>query len=385
MHFLWYYFFDVPWASDLLLRYNEIACDHTGIDSFDIFERKITSEEFCGIDRPDKPKEERNGRNRVHAYPAWHTAVFWWYGYVPRSVCIAIMAILYACSLIWICKWISERLQEKDRFYYMADILFLLSMSVFPFLGVCCFMNYGLFLAGCALLVFTLLQCKHEVLAGIVFSLIMIKPQIGIPLLIPLFINRNYKTIAVAGAICIMETLFAAWKLDKSPVELILQIPQIGAPFLRKDFFGRIAAGIFGAPGSYVSMGLFLAIASAGSFFVRNAKDIWVRFLPAIAIIPFWVYSQFHDWIILLPCYFYIVKSREKYPVLYDLSFCLLFLWGVFTFCNLVEWYLIGKQGIASALHLAIVAIGCFMAISDTNEKWNMSLLNIKKRRARSP
>ena len=86
------------WRCDLFYRYHEIVCMHEGIDPFDIFERKITSKKYIGYERPDKPNEPVNGRRIVHAYPAWHAALFWWYGYVHKWACLAVMASLYFCK-----------------------------------------------------------------------------------------------------------------------------------------------------------------------------------------------------------------------------------------------------------------------------------------------
>ena len=359
---------------DLYLRYNEIECAHDGIDPFDIFERKKTSEKFWGIPRPDKSderlEERLGGTNRrfVHAYPAWHTAVFWWYGFIPYYVCIIMMVILYFCSLVWICKWIVEKMHKRDPVDNIEDILFLFVFVLYPFTGICCSLNYGLFLLGCTLLLLTLLERKHEVLAGVIFSLIMIKPQIGIILLIPLFVNRNYKTIAIAGAICILETLFTAWQLDKSPIELILHLPKIGAPF-SKGFLAETANKLLGPMGQYLVMGTFMGVATIGCFLVRDAKEVWVRFLPAFVVIPFWTYSQAHDWLVVVPCFIYVINNRQKHPRLYDSCVSLIILWSVVFFCYEREWYSVGKKGVATILLLALFSIIYYMIILENNKK----------------
>ena len=363
---------------DFKYRYNEIVCAHEGIDPFDIFERKKDSEVFCSIPRPDKPQVDRNGRKPVHAYPAWHTAAFWWYGFVPQNVCIAIMACLNFFSFAWVIFWIRKtRKKDKTNISSAEFFLFLLGMTLYPFFDLIISMNYGMLILGCTLLLCTALEQKHDVLAGIIFSFIMIKPQIGVLLLIPLFINRNYKTVVIAGAICLLETMFTAWKLDKSLIEMILQIPQIGAPF-PKGFFAEIAIKVFGSFGQYISMGAFAGLAVAGCFLVRDAKEIWIRFLPAIVFVPFWTYSQKHDWLVLLPVYFYLLDNRQKHQRLYSLCFCLLILRIVVSFFWLTNWYYLGKQGLAAVLHLGIVSITCFIVILDNNKKWNDKYLELK-------
>ena len=355
---------------DLGMRRNEIICAHDGIDSFDIFERKIESDQFCGWDRPDKPNEIKGNRGFVHAYPAWHTTIFWWYGSVSKKTCVIIMMVMYLCSFVWVCKWTYDRMPYSDMTHCISDVLFFLVMLLYSINYIIMTLNYGLFLLGCSCLLYVLLEQKNEILAGIVFSLLMIKPQIGVLFMIPLIINRYYKTIVIAGLLCVIETLFTAWKLDKSPIELILQISKIGAPY-SKGNITQAFINVIGPIGQYVSMAMFAAIVSAGCFLLRNAKDVMVRFLPAIAFVPFWTYSQNHDWIFVLPCCLYIVKNSQKWPRLYELCFLLAILRALVLSAHSHHYYSIGKYGFAYVLFLLINSICCLMAVLNENNKWD--------------
>jgi len=356
-------------AYDLTLRHNEIECIRTGVDPFDIFERTISSKEYRGIFRPDKPEEPQDDRKIVHSYPAWHMAFFWWNNFVSRNICIVIMLFVNICSLVWVCRWLAKKYQRSDTVHLVQDILFLLVMMLFPFFFVFEALNYGLLLTGCLLLLFLALQSKYEILAGIAYAFIMIKPQIGVVLLLPLFLNKWYKTIAVAAAICVAGTLFTAGELNKSPLELILQIPSIGAPFY-KGFFSSLAIMTFGDAGEFVSMGVFILIAAAGCYFVRNAEEIWMRFLPALAIIPFWTYSLQYDWFIVLPCYLYLLNSKDKHPKLYSLSMDLAILWILTYLAIRQEFRILGCLLDDTVFRLAILMSGFGMVIWDTNEEW---------------
>ena len=357
-----------PW--DMTYRRNEILCAHTGVDPFDIFERKIESEEFCGIRRPDMPRIPKNGRKEVHTYPATHMALFWWYGYFPMSVCAAIMNAVNLCALVWAFLWASKHYRKPGKFQLVQDILIILCLMLYPFGCICETLNYGLLLLGASLLIYTLLQAKHDILAGVVYSFIMIKPQIGIVLLLPLFFGKWYKTIAVAGVICIAETLFVAWKLDKSPIELILQIPQMGASFY-KGVFTNAAVMFLGPFGQYLVMGTFLSIAVVGCFLVRNAEDIWVRFLPALAIIPFWTYSSCHDWLILLPCFIFMLNNRQKYPRLYDVFSGFVILWCFMFFALLNGMFGWARNKLDTISFLVLLSCCFIQVVLDNREHWH--------------
>lgn len=365
------------WAIDCILRHNEVSCIHTGVDPFDIFERKIESDEFYGYRRPDKPNEPGNGRKLVHSYPPWHMALFWWYGYVSTNVCIAIMIGVYACSLVWICIWTSKRIHAPDRIHYVQNVLFLLVMTIFLFSNICWTLNYGVLLLGCSLLLYTAIECKQDIFAGIMFSFIMIKPQVGVLFVFPLLFGKRFKVIVIAGVICVLETLFISWQLNKSPIELILQIPQISAPF-HKGFFANFAIKVFGSYGQYISMGVFAAIVFAGCFLVRNAEDIWVRFLPTVAFVPFWTYSQNHDWLVALPCYLYILKNEYNYPRLFNLCFCLVLLWPLSIISYDMGWSICGEHRLSTPILLLILSSSSLMAILDEKGNWNLNIPNNK-------
>ncbi len=364
------------WACDFIYRYNEINCMHDGIDPFDIFERKITSEKFRGHDRPDKPDEPEDRRRIVHAYPAWHTPIFWWYGYTAKWICLAFLTFLYICSLSWAYKWSSLKLVRSKAKNNVINLLFIITMILYPFIGICRTMNYGLLLLGCMLLLYSALDSNHDILAGIIYSFIMIKPQIGILLFFPLFFSRKYKTIAISVTICLIETCFTAFILHKSPVELILQIPQIGAPF-EKGYLTESTMKIIGPIGQYIVMGIFICLAAGGSYLVRNAQEAWIRFLPAVAFIPFWTYSQSHDWLVMLPCYIFILNSKCKYLRIVELCIFVVFLRTILIFAHFQKWYAIGKEGVIIILYL-VIAFSCYlMVILDYDEnRWLHKLLS---------
>lgn len=294
------------WAWDFDLRRNEIACAHEGTDPFDVWERIVESDHFCGFTRPDKHIERVEGKLYgdklpVHAYPAWHMALFWWYGWVPKWVCASVMGGLYALCLLLVVRWCAARLAGSPG-NGPENALFLLAAFLYPLGGICWTMNYGVLLLACILLMCSALDRGRDALAGVVYSVAMVKPQVGLLLAVPLLVGRKFKTLAVAAVICVAETLFVAWKLGKPPWKLLMQIPAIGAPY-EKGIFAEVAGkAVGGAAGPLAAMAVFAGLAAVGCWMVRKAPETWVRFVPALAVVPFWTYSQYHDWLATLPC-----------------------------------------------------------------------------------
>ena len=354
------------WAWDFDLRRNEIACAHTGTDPFDVWERKVETDRFCGFTRPDMPIE-RPAEGRlygdklpVHAYPPWHTALCWWYGFVPKWVCASLMGLLYAFSLVWIVRWIAARLRTADPRDVPENALFLLAAFLHPFGGICWTMNYGLLLLSCILLMASALDRGRDVLAGVLYSVVMVKPQVGLLMALPLLVGRKFKTLAVAAAVCIAETLFASWKLGKPPWELLMQIPAIGAPY-GKGIFAEVAGKVLGAAGPLAAMAAFAGVAAAGCWLVRKAPETWMRFVPALAVVPVWTYSQYHDWLVTVPCFVCFLLRRSARPRLYTASVFLLALWGVLTFSSTQLVFIPLHQTLLTALHVLLLS-ACFLS-----------------------
>lgn len=357
------------WAWDFDLRRNEIACAHEGIDPFDVWERTVESERFCGFTRPDKPTERVDGKlygdkRPVHAYPAWHMALFWWYGWVPKWVCASVMGLLYALCLLWVVRWMAERLRPAPPGSGPENALFLLAMSLYSLGGICWTMNYGVLLLACVLLMAEALDRGRDALAGVLYSIAMVKPQVGLLLAVPLLVGRKFKTLAVAAAICVAETLFSAWKLGKPPWELLLQIPQIGAPY-EKGAFAVASARLVGPVSAPLVMVAFAGLAVAGCWLFRKAPNAWVRFLPALAAAPFWTYSQYHDWLAALPCCVCLLLHRERHPRLYGTCVLLAAAWGLVSFSFAQQWYFPTQPALAALLHLAVLAVCCFAAFEE--------------------
>jgi len=351
------------WAWDFDLRRNEIACAHEGIDPFDVWERKVENARFCGFARPDKPIERSaegslyGDKLPVHAYPAWHMALFWWYGFLPKWGCAALMGALYLCCLVGIIRWCAARLADTPG-DGLENALFLGAMFLHPLGGICWTMNYGLLLLASILLLCAALDRGRETLAGVFYSIAMIKPQAGLLLAVPLLIGRKFRALAVAAGICVLETLFASWKLGKTPWELLLQIQRIGAPY-EKGIFAELAGLAVGDAGPLAAMAAFAGAVAVGCWWVRKAPEAWIRFVPALAAVPFWTYSQSHDWLVTIPCGVCLLLVRDERPRFHSACVLLLAAWGLLAFAGTQLWFLPLHQTLQTFLHLLLLLAGC--------------------------
>lgn len=285
---------------DLRFRHNEICCSHERVNPFDVWARRIESNRFVGLNRPDFPKESST-KLIVHAYPPWHTTFAWFYKWIPQEALAALVTILSTLALALFCwtlhRWAPQE-PKGDR-----QIFFLISFAgiAIPIAGLIGTANYGGILLALIIGMMRAFEKRQDTQLGFLWAPVMIKPQVGLLLFWPLFFAKRYKAIAVAIGICSLATLWPAYVYRVSPIELILQVPQIGAPYVmgeRSSVLGLVLRP-FGPMGMSIWMGICFLVCAGLSFLSRHADSVLLRFAPALSIFPFWTYSQSHDRVLL--------------------------------------------------------------------------------------
>ena len=285
---------------DLTCRINEVQCSHTGVNPFDVWDQKVTTECFRGLDRNDKPPPLPQDRHKlvVHAYPPWHTTYCWFYGWLPRPITTALLGVVYGFSLVFLIVAIKRRISS----FGFAQQVFVWSWLVAMLLGslVSCFgsLQYSLPIAALALLMYDSLDRDRDCLAAVCWALMMVKPQVGALFFFPLLFGKKYKVILLAGAICFVATLWPAWVYRASPLELILQIPKIGAPYNQEPIAGKVLAPLIGQIAVFFLAGVCAIICAVGSWLLRKSGSWMLRTLPVVWIFPLWTYSHNYDYLI---------------------------------------------------------------------------------------
>ena len=288
---------------DLALRINESLLIHRGIDPFKVWDRTIALADFKGLPRPDKINDERD-IPRVHAYVPWHNACTWFYGWVDKLVLRAVFFASYV--VIWfLMLWrmlVLARLRAVDR--PIVSAAFCCLLLIVP--GIQCLdsMNYGFLIAFALWMMIRMLREGHDILAGYCLVIMMFKPQVGILFCWPLFFQRHYRTIVVAAVACFLLSFLPAYALKTSPLELILQILKLGAPYSTSQAAAplpRAIATLFGGQFVVVWSLLLFAICGVWSWRLKDSRSWFVRLVPASTLFPLWTYSQPHDGVIAWP------------------------------------------------------------------------------------
>ena len=298
------FFSDQNFAFDLRMRRNEVRCAHQGVNSFRIWTHEITIPGFTPLGRPDKEAVPSSpGDAIVHAYSPWHIALFYFYGWMPEVMCLSLMALVFGVCLFFVG---SEAFRlSKARFgHYGLVVAFSLAMISCSAAHCFVFLNYGVLILAAFLLMNKMLEDDvgwgGEILAGLAWSVMMIKPQVGLLFGWPLFWKRRYLAIAMAIVVCLAETLFVSFAVHEPVIDLILQVPQLGLPY-GTGTLARALKPVLGVYSTIVVMLSFFALTGLATFAVRRSHDFLLCCAPAIVAIPLWTYSSGFDHVILLP------------------------------------------------------------------------------------
>lgn len=163
--------------------------------------------------------------------------------------------------------------------------------------------NYSILIATLSLALYWALERKHQILAGMIWAVMLVKPHVAALFFWPLLFSKCYKTICVAALTLTLATTLPACLYGQSPLELLLEVPKIGAPYIdaKSRFCGpwmQFMLRKFGDHGTFVMAAVGSALCGLLSFCTRNYKHWWMKTIPATAIIPYWTYYQEMDFII---------------------------------------------------------------------------------------
>lgn len=327
--------------SDFSLRYHECRCVLSGVDPFKVWKGTVDHPDFKSIDK----KDPSDTRPFVHAYAPWEYTYLMPVALLPHRLAIWLFGLLEAAAMlvVWTFAWRYGYSLRKDA----SDAAFVCGLAFGVAYGLPSMIycgNYGLFCAALVLLMSRALNSRRDVLAGVLWALLMVKPQLGILYAIPLLIAWRWKTLVTAGLICAAATIPPAVLTSVSPVTLILQTKDIGAPYLYLNNDNTI---LFLAFKSWWSKGTImlastvtgLAVCAWVSWLCRRCEDWLCKCVPVAVVSLFWTYAWHHDSVTLcvplIFCAAKLVTAQSGAEFRKWLFMCGAFLMGAF---YLVYW-----------------------------------------------
>ncbi len=169
------------------------------------------------------------------------------------------------------------------------------------------FLNYGILILAALLFMNKMLEKGHVIWAGFAWALMMIKPQVGLLFVWPLFWHRKYWTIVTAAVVCLAATFVTSFIVHESVVDLILQVPKIGAPYSTRSGVEMIARPFLGEHAKFVVMIVFFILTGFATWIFRKSDDFMLSCVPVVLAIPLWAYSQEYDRVVMLVAFLFMV------------------------------------------------------------------------------
>lgn len=307
---------------DFTLRYGEVTCLtdlHT--DPYDIFTGVATSDKYLPYQKQYERLENALDYRWCAGYPPWEYTLLLPVSLLSLRSADAIYKTLELVSLFVVLIFSYHR-SSKMKCPTWAKLFFAASFLLLPVESWCWVFRYGnwplLFCAGVVALIICL-DNGRQILAGFVWSFLMIKPQQGIWFAIPLLFRRQFKTIGVAVTTCLVASIPPAVLCGKSPIDLILEIPKFRlysyfeSSFFPPDLF-RFLGDMFFPRAPLVIGGLVcLLMCLWCSWRMRQEKDWFVFLQPTLFCIcagyPLWR----QDWIFyIFPLLFLIEIANGR-------------------------------------------------------------------------
>jgi len=310
---------------DFRLRYNEVSVLKLGHNPFDIWMGKTVVggyQPFVGYKWHKAVLEDseyakhlaatggKPSGKRVHAYPPWAYTLTLPFSYLPfEKASFVWMQMLLALTAAGFCA--AFVFGKKLRGNAWDGILLAsgLLIAATPALNH----SYAerqwgpVILAALAGFVY-FTDKKREVLAGLCWAVVMVKPQFGVLLFIPLAFARKWKTIAVAVAACLLLAIPPAVLCKTSPVDLILCVKDAGSGFFLGSGFAPwpvlMELNRHIPESTDITKPVMAAGAVAGLLlclllvFRLRAQPLRVQFAATVVCSLAWTYCNINDYIL---------------------------------------------------------------------------------------
>ena len=300
-------------SDDFLVYVGELYCIVRGVDPYDVWTENVKSDMFYPYQKAELKTATRN--MPIHGHTPWFYTyfspfAFEWSTY-GRWIAWELCQIPFFLVIVGVCYAFGKKLpdpgvvNEKSRGLFVAAAALTVGFT-FPlrFIG-----NNLLMVAAALALMLHSLAGGRDVLAGMCWALVVTKPQDGFLLAIPLIFMRRWKTLLVAGVICLAASVPASLLTGKSIVDLILEVPKLKPvnqsatlipAFLLDKLVGMgIGDGVMQSFSIFVGLSLCIVL----TLLVKKSEDWLVLALPAIMCASIWTYMDSCD-----RCIFFVAQ-----------------------------------------------------------------------------
>ncbi len=140
---------------------------------------------------------------------------------------------------------------------------------------------------------------NRDWLAGILYSLALIKPSLALPFLLLPLVQRRWKVLAWTAGVQAGLLLFASWLLRASPIALTTEWLSVGRYFMQGMYTLQEIIDDFNLDGTVWSFLLPLIVVAASTVLIYRADRIKAIALLSI-VAAIWTYHYRYDFVVLL-------------------------------------------------------------------------------------
>lgn len=283
---------------DFQLRYNEAKCVLSGCDPFLIWNGQRTLSPYLSFDQAASMID--GNHEYVGAYPPWEYPLMVPFALLPKRIALlTFFAIGVLCSLALVIWSVFAGWKLQGR---LGDGFLCGAVAVMPsYYVVYClnYLNFGVMIAVAAFGLAYCLDRERQVLAGICWAMMMVKPQIALLFAIPLLIGKRFRAICVAAGICILLTAASAIICGRSPLEMIFAVGRCRGMFPKCYLLGPVVTewlhGISPMLPHVLNavIGVFVCFVLSWRF--RRFDGWLMKLLPAVMLCWLWSVSRFYD------------------------------------------------------------------------------------------
>jgi hypothetical protein len=281
-------------------------------------------------------------------------------GLLPMGT-VAFMWVFLNLALVIIVAWELNTLAHSDE---VSWLFFLGLVAVWPAVAICIEREQFSLLCLCCILVAFRIQSSRPILAGLLYSLALLKPSIAIPFLVlPLLdaetsLTTKIRTVVTLGVSQLALLAGMCWMVSENPANLLAGWLGVAGYFRQgiytvQEFINRLRLD-----GSAADFGLQICVLLSGIFFAYKAPDKTKR-LAVLAIVScIWTYHARHDFVILLiPAALLVVTPINRRWVV-DFAALVFMAIGLFEFVYHGTGTLSAVLRMAARLSMAALLIG---------------------------
>jgi hypothetical protein len=158
---------------------------------------------------------------------------------------------------------------------------------------------------------------RRSWLSGILYSLALIKPSLGLPFLLAPLIRRRWKSLAWTAAIQAILFLAAGWFLRTSPITLTSEWLSVGRYFMVGIYTVQEIINDLHLTASGWNIAMPLGgLVSAALLIYRSETDRTLAMLSVIAVV--WTYHYPYDFVILICVMAFLLTPLDR-PTTWDI------------------------------------------------------------------